>query len=186
MSTAAEVARSGPLAQPRICCLDLDTFFVSVERAPRSDAGGQAGRRGRPAGQPRRGDRGQLRGAPAGREVGHVADRGGQAGAATPSTCRPAATTYGDYAERVREIARRYSPVVLVASIDEMFLDFSGCERLYGAAPATPRRATSPSSARSCELTARSTRARPARERRHRHQQGDGEGGVQRWPSRAA
>ena len=32
--------------------------------------------------------------------------------------------TYGDYAERVRDIARRYSPVVLVASIDEMFLDF--------------------------------------------------------------
>ena len=64
MSTASEVARSGPRAQPRICCLDLDTFFVSVER--------------------------------------------------------------------VREIARRVSPVVLVASIDEMFLDFAGCERLYG------------------------------------------------------
>jgi len=32
MSTASEVARSGPLPQPRICCLDLDTFFVSVER----------------------------------------------------------------------------------------------------------------------------------------------------------
>src|SRR4051812_49445722 len=32
MSTAVEMARSGPLAKPRICCLDLDTFFVSVER----------------------------------------------------------------------------------------------------------------------------------------------------------
>src|SRR5919198_1837818 len=32
MSTASELARSGPLASPRICCLDLDTFFVSVER----------------------------------------------------------------------------------------------------------------------------------------------------------
>jgi DNA polymerase-4 len=42
--------------------------------------------------------------------------------------------TYGDYADKVREIARRYSPVVQVASIDEMFLDFSGCERLYGRA----------------------------------------------------
>src|SRR5436190_20208376 len=40
--------------------------------------------------------------------------------------------TYGEYAERVREIARRYSPTVVVASIDEMFLDFTGCERLYG------------------------------------------------------
>jgi DNA polymerase-4 len=42
--------------------------------------------------------------------------------------------TYGEYAERVREIARRYSPVVMIASIDEMFLDLSGCERLYGRA----------------------------------------------------
>ena len=32
MSSASEAARSGPLGQPRICCLDLDTFFVSVER----------------------------------------------------------------------------------------------------------------------------------------------------------
>src|SRR6476620_6289287 len=32
MSTASEISRSGPLPQPRICCLDLDTFFVSVER----------------------------------------------------------------------------------------------------------------------------------------------------------
>jgi DNA polymerase-4 len=39
--------------------------------------------------------------------------------------------TYGNYAERVREIARRFAPKVLVASIDEMYLDFSGCERLY-------------------------------------------------------
>jgi DNA polymerase-4 len=39
--------------------------------------------------------------------------------------------TYSDYAERVREIARCFSPVVQVASIDEMYLDLSGCERLY-------------------------------------------------------
>src|SRR4030095_16366086 len=32
MTRASELARSGPLPQPRICCLDLDTFFVSVER----------------------------------------------------------------------------------------------------------------------------------------------------------
>jgi DNA polymerase-4 len=38
---------------------------------------------------------------------------------------------YGDYAERVRDIAGRYSPIVQVASIDEMFIDFSGCEGLY-------------------------------------------------------
>src|SRR5439155_15142520 len=38
---------------------------------------------------------------------------------------------YGDYASRVRRIAEAYTPVSQVASIDEMFLDFSGCESLY-------------------------------------------------------
>src|SRR5262245_18505409 len=32
MATASQLARSAPLPSPRICCLDLDTFFVSVER----------------------------------------------------------------------------------------------------------------------------------------------------------
>jgi DNA polymerase-4 len=41
---------------------------------------------------------------------------------------------YGDYAERVRRIAEGYTPASQVASIDEMFLDFSGCESLYHAA----------------------------------------------------
>jgi DNA polymerase-4 len=40
---------------------------------------------------------------------------------------------YGDYAKRVRKIAENYTPVSQVASIDEMFLDFSGCESLYAA-----------------------------------------------------
>jgi DNA polymerase-4 len=38
---------------------------------------------------------------------------------------------YGEYSERVRSIAQGYTPVSQVASIDEMFLDFSGCEGLY-------------------------------------------------------
>src|SRR5262245_19975358 len=40
---------------------------------------------------------------------------------------------YGDYAVRVRRIAEGYTPLSQVASIDEMFLDFSGCENLYAA-----------------------------------------------------
>ena len=40
---------------------------------------------------------------------------------------------YDDYAARVRRIAEGYTPLSQVASIDEMFLDFSGCESLYAA-----------------------------------------------------
>ena len=32
MGMASDLARAQPLPAPRICCLDLDTFFVSVER----------------------------------------------------------------------------------------------------------------------------------------------------------
>ncbi|MCA9676347.1 MAG: DNA polymerase IV [Myxococcales bacterium] len=38
---------------------------------------------------------------------------------------------YGDYSRRARDIVERYSPVVIAASIDEHYLDFRGCERLY-------------------------------------------------------
>ena len=38
---------------------------------------------------------------------------------------------YGDYAAQTRRIAEGYTPASQVASIDEMFLDFSGCESLY-------------------------------------------------------
>src|SRR3954451_10527933 len=30
MATASELSRSGPLSAARVCCLDLDPFFVSV------------------------------------------------------------------------------------------------------------------------------------------------------------
>jgi DNA polymerase-4 len=126
-------ARSGPLAQPRICCLDLDTFFVSVERVldPTLEerpivVGGQPGTRGVVTA--------------ASYEVRRLGVKSGmsliEAGKRAPDAIYlpTRGDTYGDYAERVRDIARRYSPTVLVASIDEMFLDFSGCERLYGRA----------------------------------------------------
>jgi DNA polymerase-4 len=129
--TAAAQARSGPLGAPRICCLDLDTFFVSVERVldPTLE--------GRPVvvgGKP--GTRGVV--TAASYEVRRLGVKAGmslvEAGRRAPDAVYlpTRGGLYGDYAERVREIARRYSPTVLVASIDEMFLDFSGCERLYG------------------------------------------------------
>jgi DNA polymerase-4 len=131
MSTAAELAQSRPLAQPRICCLDLDTFFVSVERVLDPTLEGKPVVVG---GQP--GTRGVV--TAASYEVRRLGVKSGmsliEAGKLAPNAIylSTRGDTYGTYAERVRDIARRYSPIVLVASIDEMFLDFSGCERLYG------------------------------------------------------
>jgi DNA polymerase-4 len=131
MSTASELARSGPLPEPRICCLDLDTFFVSVERLLDPSLEGKAVVVG---GRP--GSRGVV--TAASYEVRRLGVKSGmsliEAGKLAPDAIYlpTRGEIYGDYAERVREIARRYSPIVVVASIDEMFLDFSGCERLYG------------------------------------------------------
>jgi DNA polymerase-4 len=131
MSAASEAARSRPLSQPRICCLDLDTFFVSVERVLDPTLEGKPVVVG---GQP--GTRGVV--TAASYEVRRLGVKSGlsliEAAKLAPDAIYlpTRGETYGSYAERVRDIARRYSPVVLVASIDEMFLDFSGCERLYG------------------------------------------------------
>src|SRR3954471_15022834 len=130
MATAAEEVRSGPLAQPRICCLDLDTFFVSVERLLDPTLEGKPVVVG---GQP--GSRGVV--TAASYEVRRRGVKSGmslvEAGKLAPNAIYlpTRGEIYGTYAERVREIARRYAPTVVVASIDEMFLDFSGCERLY-------------------------------------------------------
>jgi DNA polymerase IV len=131
MTTASELASSGPLSQPRICCLDLDTFFVSVERVLDPSLEGKPVVVG---GRP--GTRGVVTAASY-----EVRARGVKSGMSLIEAGRLApdaiylptrGDTYSTYAERVREIARRYSPVVVIASIDEMFLDLSGCERLYG------------------------------------------------------
>ncbi len=133
MGTASELARAQPLAAPRICCLDLDTFFVSVERLldPTLE--------GRPVvvgGKP--GSRGVV--TAASYEVRRLGVKSGmslvEAGKRAPNAIYLPTRheIYGAYAERVREIARRFAPKVRVASIDEMYLDFSGCERLYGCA----------------------------------------------------
>src|ERR1043165_2305934 len=131
MTTASESARSGPLQRPRVCCLDLDTFFVSVERLLDPTLEGKPVVVG---GRP--GSRGVV--TAASYEVRRLGVKSGmsliEAGKLAPHAIYLPTRhdTYGNYAERVREIARRFSPTVLVASIDEMFLDFTGCERLYG------------------------------------------------------
>ena len=120
------------LAAPRICCLDLDTFFVSVERLldPRLVGkpvvvGGLPGKRGVVTA--------------ASYEVRAFGVRSGmslkQAFELAPHAVYLPTRhgVYGEYATRVRRIAEGYTPVSQVASIDEMFLDFSGCESLYWA-----------------------------------------------------
>lgn len=135
MSTASELARAQPLGRPRICCLDLDTFFVSVERLL------DPALEGKPVvvgGRP--GSRGVV--TAASYEVRRLGVKSGmslvEAGKRAPHAVYLPTRheVYGPYAERVREVARRFAPRVLVASIDEMYLDFSGCERLYGAGDA--------------------------------------------------
>ena len=130
MGMASELARAQPLSAPRICCLDLDTFFVSVERLL------DPALEGKPVvvgGKP--GSRGVV--TAASYEVRRLGVKSGmsltEAGKRAPNAIYLPTRheVYGTYAERVREIARRFAPEVLVASIDEMYLDFSGCERLY-------------------------------------------------------
>jgi DNA polymerase-4 len=132
MGMASELALAQPLSAPRICCLDLDTFFVSVERLLDPTLEGKPVVVG---GAP--GTRGVV--TAASYEVRRLGVKSGmsliEAGKRAPQAIYLPTrhALYGDYAERVRELARRFAPTVRVASIDEMYLDLSGCERLYGA-----------------------------------------------------
>ncbi|MBI5537878.1 MAG: DNA polymerase IV [Deltaproteobacteria bacterium] len=115
---------------PRICCLDLDTFFVSVERLfDPSLIGKPVVVGGRP------GERGVV--TASSYEVRAFGVRSGMS-LTEAARLAPHAIfvptrhgVYGDYSERVRAIVERVCPVVRMASIDEMYLDFAGCEQLY-------------------------------------------------------
>jgi DNA polymerase IV len=118
------------LAAPRICCLDLDTFFVSVERLLDPSLVGKPVVVGGLPGQ-----RGVV--TAASYEVRAFGVRSGMS-LTRAFELAPKAVylptrhgVYCEYAERVRKIAEGYTPVSQIASIDEMFLDFSGCENLY-------------------------------------------------------
>ncbi len=116
---------------PRLCCLDLDTFFVSVERLLDPSL------RGKPVvvgGH--RGGRGVVTsasyevrafGVRSGMSIREASDRAPADTAFVPGHH----DMYSDYSRRAREIVERFSPVVIAASIDEHYLDFRGCERLY-------------------------------------------------------
>ena len=116
---------------PRICCLDLDTFFVSVERLLDPTL------RGRPVivGGQRWGGgvvvscsyEARAFGVRSGMSIREASEK-----ASADSVFLPGHhDLYMDYSRKTREIVERFSPIVIAASIDEHYIDFSGCERLY-------------------------------------------------------
>jgi len=116
---------------PRICCLDLDTFFVSVERLLDPSL------RGRPVvvGGHRNG-RGvvtsssyeaRAMGVRSGMSIREASEKASADAVFVPGHH----DEYMDYSRRTREIVERCSPIVIAASIDEHYIDFRGCERLY-------------------------------------------------------
>lgn len=115
---------------PRICCLDLDTFFVSVERLfdPSLEGkpvvvGGERFGRGVVTSCSYEARAFGVRSGISIREASQLAPRA----VFVPGHHE----AYSDYSERARLIVERYSPVVRAASIDEHYIDFNGCERLY-------------------------------------------------------
>lgn len=115
----------------RICCLDLDTFFVSVERLFDPSLIGKPVVVGGI-----RGERGVV--TAASYEARAFGVRSGMSLRDADRLAPPDAIflptrhgVYGEYSERVRGVLDRYTPEVRAASIDEFYMDFAGCEELY-------------------------------------------------------
>ncbi len=123
------------MRSPRLCCLDLDTFFVSVERLLDPSlrgkpviVGGHRGGRGVVTSASYEARAFGVRSGMSIREASELAPR--------HAVFVPGhGEVYGDYSKRARDIVERYSPVVIAASIDEHYIDFTGCERMYRRAP---------------------------------------------------
>jgi DNA polymerase-4 len=118
------------MRRARICCLDLDTFFVSVERLLDPSLRGKAVVVG---GQ--KGGRGVV--TSASYEARAFGVRSGMS-IRDATALAPGAIylpghhdEYASYSRRAREIVERFSPIVVAASIDEQYVDFHGCESLY-------------------------------------------------------
>ena len=118
-------------ALPRICCFDLDTFFVSVERLLDPSLVGRPVIVGAAPGQ-----RGVV--TACSYETRAFGVRSGMSSTEAVRLAPPGTVflptrhrTYGPYAKQVKEVLLRFTPAVQTASIDEFYLDFRGCERLW-------------------------------------------------------
>jgi DNA polymerase-4 len=116
---------------PRICCLDLDTFFVSVERLLDPSLRGKAvivgGHRGGRGVVVSSSYEARAFGVRSGMSIRDASERAPADAVFVPGHHE----VYSDYSAKARAIVERFSPIVIAASIDEHYLDFSGCERLY-------------------------------------------------------
>ncbi len=113
----------------RLCCLDLDTFFVSVERLLDPSLEGKPVVVGG-----RKGQRGVV--TAASYEVRAFGVRSGMPMAEAERRAPHAVFlptrhgVYSPYSRKVKEILERGCPSVQTASIDEYYLDWYGCERM--------------------------------------------------------
>ncbi|MFO0549397.1 MAG: DNA polymerase IV [Polyangiaceae bacterium] len=117
-------------AEPRVCCMDLDTFFVSVERLLDPSLEGKAvvvggGKNGRGVVLSSSYEA-RVFGVRSGMSI-RDASRLAPDAIFLPGHHRE----YSRYSADVRAIVERYSPIVRAASIDEHYIDFHGCEGLY-------------------------------------------------------
>jgi DNA polymerase IV len=119
------------MLSPRLCCLDLDTFFVSVERLLDPSlrdkpvvVGGHRGGRGVVTSASY-----EVRvfGVRSGMSIRDASERAPRETVFLPGH----GEAYGQYSQRAREVVERFSPIVVAASIDEHYIDFRGCERMY-------------------------------------------------------
>jgi DNA polymerase-4 len=112
---------------PRICCLDLDTFFVSVERLLDPSLIGKpvvvGGRKGGGGVVTACSYEVRVYGVRSGMPIREAVSLAPHA-IFLPGTHG----VYSEYSEKVRAIIERYSPEVRAASIDEAYIDFRGCE----------------------------------------------------------
>lgn len=118
---------------PRLGCLDLDTFFVSVERLLEPALVGKPVIVGG-----HKGGRGVVTSCSY-----EVRPLGVHSGMSLLEAARLAPDaifvptrhdTYGAHAAAVKAILERWCPVVRTASVDEFYLDFHGCDGLYAVA----------------------------------------------------